>query len=194
MEQACPAGWSPRPQLSGGGGSCPSDSQHLLEACCLLCALLLSLDLLETEGRWSPSPPSHGQGQPGVGGRGPLAERGTGRYRRLSSKSAWLCPATMRLLHCCLLQRHGRLLAVLRRGPSGEGRPSRSQARSPVPLAIPPAGAHAAPSEGLGGRLWEPGAGGHRCRPQKGAAMWRAPRSAYIRGPPGRSVHRTRSS
>lgn len=137
-------------------------------------------------------------------GRGALAERGAGRYRRLSAKSAWLCPATMRLLHSCLLQRHGRLSAVLRRGPSVDRRPGRSQARSPVPLAIPPARAHAAPSEGVGGQLgpgwacwrrpWEPWGVGHRCRSQKGAAMWRAPLSAYIKGPPGRSVHRTRSS
>lgn len=76
---------------------------------------------------------------PGLGG-GPLAERGTGRYRRLRFKSAWLCPAAMRLLHSCLLQCHGRLLAVLRRGPSGEGRNDLWPFRPPVHMLLPPKG------------------------------------------------------
>lgn len=127
-EQACPDGWSPRPQLFGGGGSCPSDNQRLLEAYCLLCALALSPDLLATQGGWSPSPPPHGPGQLG----GPQAQRRGREGLDVTRGSAPRQPGSA-------LQPHNSCTPASFNAP----------ARSPVPPAIPPARVHAAPSEGV---------------------------------------------
>lgn len=192
-------------QLFGGGGSCPSDNQDLLEAYYLLCALALSPDLLGTQGGWSPSPPSPGPGQLGGGGGGWHREGGERDWTLPGAQAPSQPGSALQPRNSCSPASFNALGSCWRsyRGPV-EGRLGRSQARSPVPLAIPPVRAYAAPSEGVGGRLgarwacwrqlWEPWASGHPCGRQKKAAMWRAPRSAYIRGSAGPSVHQTRHS